>query len=166
MASRCVVAFLLSCLFFFVSFLFFLLLQALTEGFGPLVFGVLMALFERTPVPGAPYLLACVLSMWAFLHCFELPPEPEVAVAKHRAATAASGAGAGLDEDHEGTELLAAYKQGGGRSGGFLDRLRRLASDSSDLYDYEGAVAVTTADAELAASAVASLMSGTSDLRL
>ena len=144
-------------------------MQALTEGFGPLVFGVLMALFERTPVPGAPYLLACVLSMWAFLHCFELPPEPEVAVAKHRAATVASGAGAGagLDEDHEGTELLAAYKQGGGRSGGFLDRLRRLASDSSDTYDYEGAVAVSAADAsELAASAVAALMPGTSDLRL
>jgi len=154
-------------LVFFVSFLFFsTFLQALTEGFGPLVFGVLMALFERTPVPGAPYLLACVLSMWAFLHCFELPPEPEVAVAKHRAATAASAAGAGLDEDHEGTELLAAYKQGGGRSGGFLDRLRRLASDSSDTYDYEGAVAVSAADAELAASAVAALMPGASDLRL
>ena len=36
-----------------------------------------MGLFERTPVPGAPYLLACVLSLWAFLHCYELPPEPE-----------------------------------------------------------------------------------------
>ena len=38
---------------------------------------MLMGLFERTPVPGAPYLLACVLSLWAFLHCFELPLEPE-----------------------------------------------------------------------------------------
>lgn len=53
------------------------LLQALTEGFGPLIFGLLMGLFERTPVPGAPYLLACILSLWAFLHCYELPPEPE-----------------------------------------------------------------------------------------
>ena len=52
-------------------------LQALTEGFGPLAFGTLMGLFERTPVPGAPYLLACILSLWAFLHCFELPAEPE-----------------------------------------------------------------------------------------
>ena len=36
-----------------------------------------MGLFERSPIPGAPYLLAGVLSMWALLHCFELPPEPE-----------------------------------------------------------------------------------------
>ena len=59
-------------------------LQALTEGFGPLIFGTLMGLFERTPVPGAPYLLACLLSLWAFLHCFELPAEPEqVLISSH-----------------------------------------------------------------------------------
>ena len=61
--------------------------------FGPLVFGMLMALFENTPVPGAPYLLACILSMWAFLHCFELPPEPELVVAKHRAMSNAAASG-------------------------------------------------------------------------
>jgi hypothetical protein len=31
-----------------------------------------MALFERTPQPGTPYLMAGVLSLWAFLHCYEL----------------------------------------------------------------------------------------------
>eukprot|EP01038_Epipyxis_sp_PR26KG_P012932 gene12932-17339_t len=48
-------------------------IKALTEGFGPLLFGFLMSLFENTPQPGAPYLLAALLSFWAFLHCFELP---------------------------------------------------------------------------------------------
>ena len=32
-------------------------LKALTEGFGPLIFGSLMSLFETSPIPGAPYLL-------------------------------------------------------------------------------------------------------------
>ena len=36
-----------------------------------------MALFEDTPLPGAPYLVAAFISMWSFLHCFELPPEPQ-----------------------------------------------------------------------------------------
>lgn len=130
--------------------------QALTEGFGPLVFGVLMALFENTPVPGAPYLLACVLSMWAFLHCFELPPEPEVAVAKHRAAQGAA-------EEHEGTELLAAYKRGGAGAPGGRTPLLRLDSESSDYYDYEGAVAVNIVNAALQSGAASP---GASDLRL
>ena len=49
-----------------------------TEGFGPLLFGCLMALFEDSPQPGAPYLVASFLSLWAFLHCFELPAEPDL----------------------------------------------------------------------------------------
>lgn len=104
-------------------------IKALTEGFGPLVFGMLMALFENTPVPGAPYLLACILSMWAFLHCFELPPEPEVLVAKYRSSHNTEGTVD--DDDHEGAELLSAYKKGG--------FLARLNSDSSD-YDMESEV--------------------------
>lgn len=32
-----------------------------------------MGLFDHAPQPGAPYLLASLLSLWAFLHCFELP---------------------------------------------------------------------------------------------
>ncbi len=51
-------------------------IKALTEGVGPLLFGLLMALYEHTPEPGAPYVLAALLSFWAFLHCFELPIEP------------------------------------------------------------------------------------------
>lgn len=50
-------------------------IKALTEGFGPLLFGVLMGLFELSPQPGAPFMLAGILSLWAFLHCFELPSE-------------------------------------------------------------------------------------------
>jgi hypothetical protein len=44
-----------------------------------------MSLFENTPLPGAPYLVAAFISIWAFLHCFELPPEPaaEIEYIKH-----------------------------------------------------------------------------------
>lgn len=55
-------------------------IKAVTEGFGPLIFGFLMSLFERTPLPGAPYLVAAFISVWAFLHCFELPPEPQLEI--------------------------------------------------------------------------------------
>lgn len=51
-------------------------IRSLTEGFGPLLFGGLMAVFEGFPVPGAPYLLAAFISLWAFLHSYELPDEP------------------------------------------------------------------------------------------
>lgn len=57
-------------------------IKALTEGFGPLLFGLLMALYEKSAVPGAPYLLASFFSLWALLHSLELPPEPDVVVAK------------------------------------------------------------------------------------
>ena len=60
-------------------------IKALTEGFGPLTFGFLMGLFEDSPLPGAPYLVACVLSLWSLLHCFELPEHPELVLAKHKA---------------------------------------------------------------------------------
>lgn len=66
-------------------------IKALTEGFGPLVFGLLMGLFEDTPLPGAPYLVASVLAVWALLHCYELPPEPEVAIAKSRGSEDGEG---------------------------------------------------------------------------
>ena len=49
-----------------------------TEGFGPLFFGALMSLFENSTQPGAPFVLASVLSIWAFLHCFELPAEADM----------------------------------------------------------------------------------------
>ena len=71
-------------------------IKAVTEGFGPLVFGLLMGLYEHHPLPGGPYLLACILSLWAFLHCYELPPEPEVLSAKHFARTRGDSEGEGL----------------------------------------------------------------------
>eukprot|EP00605_Chrysophyceae_sp_TOSAG23-4_P002765 GSChrysophyteH1.ASY1.ANO1.3049.1 assembled CDS len=57
-------------------------IKALTEGFGPLLFGLFMSLYERHPLPGAPYIVASMLAMWALLHLFELPEEPEVLIAK------------------------------------------------------------------------------------
>lgn len=50
-------------------------IKAVTEGFGPLLFGSLMMLFEDSPTPGAPYILAFVVACWAFLHSFELPAD-------------------------------------------------------------------------------------------
>lgn len=41
-----------------------------------------MSLFENTSKPGAPYLLAGILTLWSFLHCYELPSNPEIAFAK------------------------------------------------------------------------------------
>ena len=78
-------------------------IKALTEGFGPLLFGFLMGLFEKAAIPGAPYLVASFLSFWAFLHCYELPPEPELVTAKHSAIR--KGA-------EEGDSLL--HNEGGG----------------------------------------------------
>lgn len=53
-------------------------IKALTEGFGPLLFGGLMALFEGGSLPsGSPYLLAAIGALWALLHSFELPDHPE-----------------------------------------------------------------------------------------
>jgi hypothetical protein len=49
------------------------LMQAITEGFGPLVFGSLMALFEFSPIPGAPYLLGTFCALFALLESYELP---------------------------------------------------------------------------------------------
>ena len=73
-------------------------IKAVTEGFGPLVFGLLMGLYEHHPLPGGPYLLASVLALWAFLHCYELPPEPELLSAKHFAKSVG---------DDEGESLLS-----------------------------------------------------------
>ena len=58
-------------------------IKALTEGFGPLIFGFLMAIFEDTPLPGAPYLCASFITLWALLHSYELPPEPDISIAKY-----------------------------------------------------------------------------------
>lgn len=61
-------------------------IRALTEGFGPLFFGVFMSLFEKSSNPGAPYFIASILSLWALLHCYELPNEPNSVVLAKLAA--------------------------------------------------------------------------------
>jgi DHA1 family tetracycline resistance protein-like MFS transporter len=53
-------------------------IKALTEGVGPLAFGGLMYAYENAAIPGAPYLLATILVLWAWLHTFELPSMPDV----------------------------------------------------------------------------------------
>jgi hypothetical protein len=57
-------------------------IKALTEGFGPLFFGGLMALYERSVLPGAPYLLATMTALWSLLHTYELPMHSEAAQPK------------------------------------------------------------------------------------
>jgi MFS family permease len=48
-------------------------IKALTEGFGPLVFGSLMTLSERSALPGWPYLLAAVIVYVAYQYSQLLP---------------------------------------------------------------------------------------------
>ena len=84
-------------------------IKALTEGFGPLLFGFLMAIFEGTPVPGAPYLCAAVLTLWAFLHSYELPPEPEVAIAKYNGQEDSMGLLSPDDDDENEENYVLDY---------------------------------------------------------
>ena len=48
-------------------------LRALTEGFGPLLFGTLMYTMQDTNFPGAPYLLASVFAAAAWYLTYQLP---------------------------------------------------------------------------------------------
>jgi MFS transporter, DHA1 family, tetracycline resistance protein len=48
-------------------------IKALTEGFGPLVFGSLMTISEKSPLPGWPYFLAAVLVVAAYKETSKLP---------------------------------------------------------------------------------------------
>lgn len=98
-------------------------IKALTEGFGPLSFGLLMGLYEDTPTPGAPYLLASLLALWyvssspssliisrlrlhrAFLQTFELPEEPEVLQARGLAKGGVESVGLLAAEDEEDGDL-------------------------------------------------------------
>lgn len=52
-------------------------IKALTEGIGPLVFGSLMTLSERSALPGWPYLLASVLVAAAYKATHSLPSEED-----------------------------------------------------------------------------------------
>jgi len=77
-------------------------IKALTEGFGPLFFGSLMALFEHFPLPGAPYLLAGIITIWALLSTYELPPEPKLAMIIMKNSAMEEGS-------DETTELLSRF---------------------------------------------------------
>ena len=49
--------------------------RALTEGFGPLMFGLMMNIFEDTAFPGMPYLLGGAITGLAIATSFRLPDE-------------------------------------------------------------------------------------------
>mmetsp|Transcript_39089 Transcript_39089/g.51547 ORF Transcript_39089/g.51547 Transcript_39089/m.51547 type:complete len:453 (+) Transcript_39089:36-1394(+) len=49
--------------------------KALTEGFGPLVFGYMLSMFETTFLPGTPYLVAAVFALSALIVSFSFPEE-------------------------------------------------------------------------------------------
>jgi len=58
--------------------------RALTEGFGPLCFGVLMHFFEEGPFPGIPYLVAAGLILLALAVSFRIPDEEEYSIYLHQ----------------------------------------------------------------------------------
>lgn len=49
--------------------------RALTEGFGPLCFGLLMHASEGSAVPGAPYLAGAVVTLAALTASYRIPDE-------------------------------------------------------------------------------------------
>lgn len=55
-----------------------------------------MSLFEHSSQPGAPFILASVLSVWAFLHCFELPAEGDMYTMRLDAVKRGNEEGRGL----------------------------------------------------------------------
>ncbi len=55
-----------------------------------------MSLFEHSTQPGAPFVIASVMSIWAFLHCFELPPEGDMYIMKLDAYRRGHEEGVGL----------------------------------------------------------------------
>lgn len=52
-------------------------IKALTEGVGPLFFGTLMTLSEKSMLPGWPYLIAALFSLAAFRETDQLPKDDE-----------------------------------------------------------------------------------------
>ena len=58
--------------------------KALTEGLGPLAFAPLMATFERTALPGAPYFACAAVSGLALAVSFRLPSPDEDAARRNR----------------------------------------------------------------------------------
>lgn len=92
-------------------------IKALTEGVGPLAFGGLMYAYENAAIPGAPYLLATVLVLWAWLHTFELPKMPEIYL---------EGAEEG---EMEASSLISRGEGGGGGRYQAADTERLLSSD-------------------------------------
>ena len=51
--------------------------KALTEGFGPLLFGLLMNVFENTAVPGFPYIIGGGVCCVAIYMTYRIPEEEE-----------------------------------------------------------------------------------------
>lgn len=91
--------------------------KAVTEGAGPLAFAGLMSTFERTSLPGLPYLACALVAAVAFAVTFNLPSDDEYAAFRAKAET------------RDRTELVALLddqEEGGSSSPG--------AGNSADFY--------------------------------
>lgn len=67
--------------------------KAVTEGFGPLAFAALMANFEHTTLPGAPYLACSLFSLLALATSLRLPRDDAYARLRDRQMARDSGGG-------------------------------------------------------------------------
>lgn len=82
-------------------------IRALTEGFGPLLFGLLMFLCQDTSVPGAPYLLAAALSLAALGMSNRLPSDKEILEVEKNVLRTEVGRGEGQATPHDGSKARA-----------------------------------------------------------
>lgn len=82
-----------------------------TEGIGPLTFGLLMSIFEASAMPGAPYLLAALLSIWALVQTFELLDNSSTGeISAMKLARLHGSKGAGGDGEDESAGLMGTYE--------------------------------------------------------
>jgi len=102
-------------------------IKALTEGIGPITFGVLMGFFEDTPMPGFPYVIAALLSIYAYFIAGNLVSEEDYVPGKYANTRGERGTESknkdgwgismgmrrfyggekGADEENEGVELFS-----------------------------------------------------------
>ena len=97
--------------------------KALTEGVGPLCFAALMAKFERTRLPGTPYLACAAVSALAWVISYQLPAESAYAAYRDR----------GDAGDHELVGLLSGESSEGDDEGFVSDSPPRSQGTLSPL---------------------------------
>mmetsp|Transcript_4191 Transcript_4191/g.5386 ORF Transcript_4191/g.5386 Transcript_4191/m.5386 type:complete len:281 (+) Transcript_4191:415-1257(+) len=93
-------------------------IKALTEGIGPLVFGILMTLSEGGIMPGWPYFLAAVLAYFAFDISRQLPDEGDEAYDLDRDLAAEVELKGLLDGDDDDDDLSDDFDEDHATEGG------------------------------------------------